>query len=308
MISEPSANSANTARTAGALLRAAREKQGLHIAALAASMKVAPRKLEALENDRWDELAGNTFTRALAQSVCRALHIDAAPILALLPQAQFVELDHVTGKLNAPFRERSARDEGALAVMAQRGLLWAGALLLLAAVGTYLLPTSWLWFEGTAPTTGGAATGAAASAVTKPALASASAPAPTDAAGDRATPAVAPTMAMPASAASSLVEVTHGAPVAAAIGSASPLPAAAGAAAAPLQLTAGALSWVEVRDRSGRILLSRNVLRGETIGVDGATPLRLTVGNAAVTRVVFRGKPVDLSASQRDNVARIELN
>lgn len=297
MISEPSGS---TASTAGALLRAAREKQGLHIAALAASMKVAPRKLEALENDRWDELAGNTFTRALAQSVCRALRIDAAPVLALLPQAQFIELDHVTGKLNAPFRERSMRDEGALAVMAQRGLLWAGGLLLLAAVATYLLPASWLRFERANV----AATGASAPAVASAALMSASVPA---AAGNvPATSAAAPVVALPASAAApSLVEVTYGAPAVASDGSTS---TSTGAVAGVLQLSASALSWVEVRDRGGRILLSRNVLRGETIGVDGATPLRLTVGNAAVTRVVFRGKPVDLSAGQRDNVARIELN
>jgi cytoskeleton protein RodZ len=65
--------------SAGALLRAAREKQGLHIAALAAAIKVAPRKLDALENDRWQDLPDATFTRALAQTVCRTLKIDARP-------------------------------------------------------------------------------------------------------------------------------------------------------------------------------------------------------------------------------------
>ena len=45
--------------------------QGLHIAALAAAIKVAPRKLELLEADRFDELPDATFTRALAQTVCR---------------------------------------------------------------------------------------------------------------------------------------------------------------------------------------------------------------------------------------------
>ena len=67
------------------MLRAAREKRGLHIAALAASIKVSPRKLEALETDRYDELPDLTFTRALAQTVCRALKIDAEPVLAKLP-------------------------------------------------------------------------------------------------------------------------------------------------------------------------------------------------------------------------------
>ena len=51
--------------TAGAMLRAAREKRGLHIAALATSIKVSPRKLEALEADRYAELPDLTFTRAL---------------------------------------------------------------------------------------------------------------------------------------------------------------------------------------------------------------------------------------------------
>ena len=71
--------------TAGGLLRQARQAQGLHIAALAAAIKVTPRKLELLEADRLDELPDATFTRALAQTVCRTLKIDAAPVLALLP-------------------------------------------------------------------------------------------------------------------------------------------------------------------------------------------------------------------------------
>ena len=45
---------------AGALLRAARERQGLHIAALAAAIKVSQRKLEALEADRGDGLPDAT--------------------------------------------------------------------------------------------------------------------------------------------------------------------------------------------------------------------------------------------------------
>ena len=70
---------------AGAMLRAARQQQGLHIAALAASIKVAPAKLEALESGRYHELLDLTFTRALAQAICRVLKIDPAPVLAQLP-------------------------------------------------------------------------------------------------------------------------------------------------------------------------------------------------------------------------------
>ena len=43
------------------------------------------------------------------------------------------------------------------------------------------------------------------------------------------------------------------------------------------------------------------------MGLDGALPLRLTIGNAAGTQVSFRGKAVDMTGRTRDNVARLEL-
>ena len=76
---------ANVPIGAGALLRSARQASGLHIAALAVTLKVPVKKLEALESDRLDLLADAVFVRALAASVCRTLKVDATPILALLP-------------------------------------------------------------------------------------------------------------------------------------------------------------------------------------------------------------------------------
>jgi len=59
--------------SAGTLLRQAREAAGLHVSSLAASLKVPVRKLEALEEDRYEELPDAVFVRALASSVCRTL-------------------------------------------------------------------------------------------------------------------------------------------------------------------------------------------------------------------------------------------
>ena len=50
--------------TAGTLLREAREAAGLHVATLAANLKVPVRKLEALEEDRFDQLGDAVFIRA----------------------------------------------------------------------------------------------------------------------------------------------------------------------------------------------------------------------------------------------------
>lgn len=128
----------------GALLRAAREKQGLHIAALAAAIKVSPRKLDALENDRWTELPDATFTRALAQTVCRTLKVDPRPVLDRLPAAAPVVLETQEAGLNTPFRERPGRVEPGLAQSAVKPMILGAALLMVAAVAVYLLPADWL--------------------------------------------------------------------------------------------------------------------------------------------------------------------
>jgi cytoskeleton protein RodZ len=93
---------------------------------------------------------------------------------------------------------------------------------------------------------------------------------------------------------------------AAPLAAASPPPVAVAEAGA-LQLVADESTWVEVRARDGRVLLSRIVQPGERIGLDGPAPLRLVVGNVRATRVTYRDQAVDLGASARDNVARLEL-
>ena len=74
-----------------------------------------------------------------------------------------------------------------------------------------------------------------------------------------------------------------------------------------LQLHTTSASWIEVSDGRGQPLVSRLMKSGESIGVDGAPPLRVRIGNAAGTQLVFRGQPTDLRAFTRDNVARLEL-
>ena len=132
------------AASAGRLLREARERQGLHIAALAAAIKVTPKKLELLEADRFDALPDATFTRALAQTVCRALKIDSTPVLALLPPLGH-RLDQVRGGLNAPFRARPGalvQRDGSTGTLSP--VLWISVLFLIAAVGLYFAPSGWL--------------------------------------------------------------------------------------------------------------------------------------------------------------------
>lgn len=273
--------------TAGGLLRAARERQGLHIAALAAAIKVAPRKLEALEGDRHEELPDANFVRALAQTVCRTLKVDARPVLDLLPPAATVMLVTDGGGLNAPFRERPGRMEPGLSVAAVRPLTWAAAGLVLAAVAVYFVPAHW-W----AP------------------LSPSVAPAPTAASEPVAVAPVVPADEA-ASAAEGVLAAASGADAQPAVETAVSAPSTASeatsAAAGLVQLRSKQASWVEVRDAGGRLLLQRTVLPGESVGLDGTLPMRLVIGNAAATQLGFRGQPVDLVPRTRDNVARVEL-
>ena len=91
--------------SAGALLRQARQAQGVALEALAATLKVPVEKLQALEDEDWQRLPDVVFLRALAQTICRTLHLEAAPVLALLPQQKVTALAP-QGGLNAPMRER----------------------------------------------------------------------------------------------------------------------------------------------------------------------------------------------------------
>jgi len=273
------------ASTAGALLRQARQAQGLHIAALAAAIKVVPRKLELLESDQYDQLPDATFTRALAHTVCRTLKIDPSPVLALLPPASGYRLEHVGEGLNTPFRERPGRMEPKDWTTIGTPTLWLVGALIIATGGLYVMPKGWLPFRTQTRAT---------------------ATAPTTSAGSAESPAASDVMTPPAAAASPepAIQEAPGADASAAPQADSPT---AMSPSGVLQLRTTAQSWIEVTDAHGQALIARTVEPGEALGLDGVMPLKVRIGNASATQVVFRGQPLKLASFTRDNVARLEL-
>ena len=269
---------------AGALLRAARQKQGLHIAALAAAIKVSPAKLEALEAGRYHELLDITFARALAQTVCRVLKTDPVPVLAQMPGAPPDALGRVDGGLRTPFRERPGRSAPADWAPWRHPVLWLVALLLLAAAAFVLVPSSVVREAGLP------GAGPAAVPVMPPAAAA------SDGGSD--------------GAASPAVDAAASAPGAAGVASA-PMAAAGpsppAARADVLALRAVQSTWVQAVDGSGQTLMARVVPAGETVELTASPPVRLRIGNAAGAELTFRGQPVDLRSAARDNIANITL-
>jgi cytoskeleton protein RodZ len=290
--------------SAGGMLRNARQAQGVDLASLAAMLKIPLRRLEALENGRHEELQGPTFERALAQAACRVLKIDPKPVLALLPQHERNTLERVTEGINTPFRDGQGSGSFELPA-ALRPAVILFVLLIVAALALFFVPEGWL-ARVTQPFKGGLAASAPADAsvpatpanpvptgtsiapVELP-VASSAAAAP---AASAASAAPASAAAVPASAAQAIDEV---------------LAHVAAAPNIPLQVTATADSWVEVVDAQGHSLLSRTVVAGESVGLDGALPMRVKIGNARATHLKLRGDNVDLMPWTHDNVARLEL-
>ena len=291
------ATAVDSAATAGAMLRSAREKRGLHIAALAASIKVPQRKLEALESDRYEELLDLTFTRALAQTICRTLKIDAQPVLDRLPQVPGAapKLQHVSNGLHAPFRERPGRDEPADMSWLGRPVVWGTLLVLIAAAVVAFAPSRFLErLKGALPSSPSASSPASGAVSVLP---------PAGAA-----PSVVEVVPTSAVVGGALTSTSLGAPAAVETPVAAAVAATMPAGAGLLGVKATGETWIEVQDARGQTLLSRKVAAGESLGLNGDVPLRVTIGNATHTQLTFRGQLVDLKANTEGNVARLQLN
>lgn len=312
--------------SAGALLRQAREAAGVDLPALAVALKVSVKKLEALEADRYEQLPDAVFVRALASSVCRALKVDPAPALALLPQSRAPRLDYDEAGLNTPFHTPGDVAKTPFLDRLSRPMVLAALAVLLGALVLIFFPSTEQRAEigAIVASTPAAPTEAPAVAPVAPAPAVDPVPAPAPVVPPAAPVAVvAPPVAKSAPAAT--VAAPKPAPAAPAVRETAPAarPAVAEPAAAaeadPNALrkklpSTGVVvfktreaSWIEVTDARGAIQLSRMVEPGEPVGASGPLPLNVTVGRADVTEVSVRGKPFPLDEVTRGGVARFEV-
>lgn len=318
--SNSAASSVADTASAGTLLRRAREAAGLHVAALAVSMKVPVKKLEALEADRLDLLPDAVFVRALASSVCRTLKIDAAPILQRLPQTTTPKLDAEERGINAPFH--AAGDFKARtwpSFLSRPAVLWVAALLL-GVVAVVFFPESHVGTVSSATQPVSPAK-EATQEVPKDAVATATpvaveAPAPIPAAVASsptpvtAVPVVVAPQALPVASAAVTSPATTGSAPKVVVAAQSPVPsvvASAPVTSGIVTLRAKGESWVEVTDAKGTVQIRKVLTAGEVAYASGTLPLAVVIGRADVTQVEVRGQSFSLDAISKDNVARFEV-
>lgn len=283
--------------SAGTLLRLAREAAGLHIAALAVSLKVPVKKLEALEADRIDLLPDAVFARALAASVCRTLKTDPGPILASLPQTVLPRLQSQGNVINTPFTAPGQSTRATAWNQLSRPVVIAALALVIGALVLVLLPSA---ERALLP-------GAAVRTSVLPPLAAPGTVAPNDA-GSQASLISSPSLAgtYPPNLPNPPGAPTRSAPADKAVAP----PAAESASSVSsdtMTLKSQGTSWVEVLDAKRTVQLRKTMVVGEAIGVSGDLPFYVTVGRADTVEVQVRGKPLDLVPMTKDNVARFEV-
>ena len=286
-------------RSAGELIRAERERQGLSVEALSSIIKVVPGKIEALERGDLAALGDANFTRALAQTICRSLRIDPSSVLGALPPAQPARLHDEHAPLNQPLPA-----PGTASLFSVRGVgfgltdvlkrKWFVPLcILIAAAVVWWWPQGWgiALFEEPEPTS-------VQVAVPLNAL---EAPADVPSA-----PAMGDPVPMPVEvAASAEPPIEASAPVPEASTSVAPLEASSGGLIA---MSATESSWVELTEsRTGRKLFSRLVQAGENLELNGELPIDAVIGNANGVQIRVRGQAIDLAPHVRNNVARVSL-
>lgn len=313
------------------LLSQAREASGLHIAALAAALKVPVKKLEALEAGRYDELPDLVFARALASSACRQLKVDPAPILAQIPVSLTPQLGDMVTAINTPFRAASMGGVGAHseAWFSRPAVLVAVGLLLAALVLVFLpdmsTPTATAPATETATATTSAAPSATAPATTSEPQATAtpvSVPQPAPNAAPAATAAAAPAAPAPA-----VVPATTAAPAALTVPAvpapALPVPVAASTAANSatvpavtaaavdskkiLTIRATGESWIQVVDGAGVVLIQRMFKTGDSVDFSATPPYKVVLGRVDGAEVWVRGQAFDATPFARSGVARFEV-
>ena len=289
----------NSHVTAGQMLKKARLDAGLHIAALAVSLRVPVKRIEALENGQMDLLPDNVFVRALTSSICQALKIDPSPILEKLPKAVSPRLNGDDIGINTPIGVSGSGKESVLFGLFTSPWFLGIVFLCAGAAGIYLWPKASglsvpivAILPNISPETG-------ISQAKEVQITTESS--------------IAPNLTSSSSLGVTSIDSNAATIVAPQVADVATTVAQASLIVTPasdklVTFKATGQTWVEVKNASGATVFKKLLNEGESAGTSGATPLTVIVGRADVTQVEVRGKPVNLTPISKSNVARFEVN
>lgn len=277
----------------GAQLRAAREARGIALSEVAATLKLGVRQLEALERGDWQVLPGATFVRGFVRNYARFVQIDPLPLMSQLDAV----LEKPVSRLGEADSQQTAMPQGGPGISRRDRMvvLSGGLLVVFAALVYFLLPSDLsVWRDSVQELISSLARKDEAPPV------AAVEPAPVNEpvfppgttpqqvmnpqAETPAADAVAPQAAMPVAEKSLQV-----------------------AGAPDMRFVFEKESWVEVRDRDGKVIFSQRGQAASEQSVSGQGPFSLVVGYAPGVKLFWHGQTVDLAPYTRGDVARLVL-
>ena len=275
----------------GTELKRAREAAGLPIRDVAERLKLLPRQIESLEHERFDRLPGPSIARAMVRNYARLLNLDPEPLVGRMTPP--------TEKPPEPMVASSRQEAMPSSSPGRRSTLLYASFsgVVLAAVGafTYQWQHKAATREYVAPTEPQSSQPAMAQKpIAKPAEKPVAEP-------------VEERVQEPAAIEKPPVVAAQAQPRAEPEPGGRPVPAVQ-PGVHRLVLRTEQEAWLEVRDGSGRSLVSSLNPAGTERAVRGQPPFDLVIGNAANVKLTYDGKPVDLAAHIKGEVARLTLN
>jgi cytoskeleton protein RodZ len=272
---ESSAPSASTGP--GRTLAQLRAERKLSIADVAQRLKYGARQIEALEAEEFDKLPGATFVRGMVRGYAKLLETDAQPLLVELDQRYVpAEIDLDLRDKGIPFVHSGKRGTRAYLALSVLALIVVAGVLYEWRAGAF----PWARFASNTP----------------PPQKESKAPPAERPAAPRAE------MQVPAAPAAPSISVPE-TPAAQ-----TQRPSGGAGGEGRIRLEFDRESWVEIRDRDGKTLMSQLNPAGSRRVVLGRRPLSLVIGNGAAVRLIYNDNPVDLKPYIQIEVARLTLD
>ncbi|ANB03509.1 hypothetical protein ECTOBSL9_3184 [Ectothiorhodospira sp. BSL-9] len=310
--------------TPGELLRRAREAAGMTRDDLGGRLQLHPRTMAALEEDHFDALPEPPFVRGYLRGLAKVLEIDPAPLVEAYESSVRGGVEASAEKSRGATRstaqgvpERHAQAGPKTAPASARQVAVGPIWIVLAGLVLVGVLAAVVWYVNTleegeaADATASAPSGVQEAPGDEPeAIASApslreSPPQPANARSEspeQRASAQAPEAPVPAEPEPAPAPPE---PVSEAQERAAPdLPAGQGR----LELRFEEDSWVEISGADGGRLLVGLMRQGSERRIEGATPIRVFLGNAPGVRLEYNHEPVDLEGRVRgDNTARFTV-
>lgn len=285
----------------GKALAAARAELKLSVADVSQQIKYGVKQIAAIESDDYAKLPGTTFVRGMIRSYAKLVQIDPEPLLADLVRRDIPAVVTVDLRTSGqePFIESGGKSNRIYVSLSVAALVAVAVVAYEWRVNP--LDTGEVVTIKTKATQGEASLAAQAAAPLVPAPQAQVPPAPVPV--DPAPPVPAP-VSVPAPAAAGDARATEpraraAVSAARATGSVSGLKR--------IDLAFDQLSWVEIKQADGKVLLSQLNQPGTNRVIEGVPPFDVVIGNAAQVRLKYNDAPVDLRPYFKVDVARLKL-